>query len=526
MQRFNYTWEYRPGRLNVADPISRSPLLAYMKVPILMALVLNSIEDDSFRRRIAEGYLIDPWFQDLANLDQLSHVNGLYRKQIAPATRSRPEQTVVVIPDVPELKKEIIENQHSAKLAGHPGRDRTLELIQRNYWWPNMRADVEDFVAHCEQCQRNKASNQRPAGLLSPLPIPDMPWDSVGIDFIVGLPASLKGHNAIAVFIDRLTKMVHLAPTTTTVTAAQTADLFIWNVVRFHGMPKDTITDRGTQFAGTFWKAVLKQLGAKAKFSSAYHPQTDGQTERANRVVADTLRNYCDQAQTYWDEHLPIVEFAINNSTSSATEQTPFYLNYGFHPRTPAVRMLDPDTPAARNCVERFESRMSRAKKCLQAARERMKAIYDRGHRPQTFVVGDKVLLSTKNLTFSSPRKFMPKFLGPFEVTKSIGEQAYRLELPANMKVHDVFHTSLLRPYRSDGTYQPPPAEVQSGKPYFVVEKILDHDRLKKRGVKYKFLVRWQGYSAEHDTWEPESSFAEPALIDEYLARVGAPPRT
>lgn len=520
MQRFHVTWEYRPGRLNIADPLSRHPnLLSVMRSPALYAIHIASHTDQSFRQKIVAAYANDPWFRNPDNLKELTLKNDLWYKLITTPGAPLKSHSVIVIPDCLEIKDEIITNQHTELLAGHPGRDKTLELIQRSYWWPSMRADVEQFVSRCDSCQRNKALSRKPAGTLNPLPIPVTPWESVGIDFIVGLPRTKQKNDAIIVFIDRLTKMVHLAPTTIEVSATQTADLFVWNVVKLHGMPKDTVTDRGPQFAGNFWKSLLAQLGAKAKLSTAYHPQTDGQTERTNKTVGDMLRNYCDTSQSNWDEHLPLIEFAINNSASSATQQSPFYLNYGYHPRTPAFR-IDSDHPTARQTAESLASRLQRAKHCLQAARERMKAYYDRKHVPQSFLPGEQVLLSTKNLRLTAPRKLMPKYIGPFTILDKIGEQAYRLQLPEQMTIHNVFHTSLLRPYKSDGTYQPPPIDWDdNNSPLWEVDKLLDHMPLtdgKKKS--YKYLVRWKGYTAEHDTWEPESQFSDDSMIKAYWA--------
>jgi hypothetical protein len=271
--------------------------------------------------------------------------------------------------------------------------------------------------------------------------------------------------------------------------------------------------------------------------STAYHPQTDGQTERANRVVIDTLRNYCDEVQTTWDEHLPLVEFALNNAVNASTQMSPFYAVYGLHPRTPAMRLVDNTVPSARQYAENLDSRMQRAKRCVQAAQERMKATYDKGHIQTTFTEGDMVLLSTKNLqrsatvrdaTGHSKVKLWPKFVGPYKVLKCIGTQAYRLDLPSSFKIHNVFHVSLLRQYHGDGTYsppQPPPVDMWDGQPVWSVERILDHAMINPKATKpkYKYLVRWQGYPPDDDTWEPATQFTEPSLIKEYWARLDKP---
>jgi hypothetical protein len=439
-----------------------------------------------------------------------------------------------MIPQCAELVKEIIQHQHNAPLAGHGGRNRTLELIARTYWWPTMRKDIEAYVSTCDLCQRNKARTGKQAGELAPLPEPDVPWDSVGVDFVNGLPPTKDGYDAIVVFIDRCTKMVHVAPTITNPTAEATANLFLYNVTRYHGVPRDVISDRGVQFASRFWQAYCKLIGMESKLSSAFHPQTDGQTERANRVVIDTLRNYCDETQTEWADHLPMVEFALNNASSSATQMSPFYANYGFHPRTPAMRLVDNTVPGARHAAETLDSRMQRAKRCVQAAHERMKAHYDKSRKPLTFERGQRVLLSTRNLSrrtsvhgaTGTATKLWPRYIGPYEVLERIGEQAYRLKLPDEFRIHNVFHVSLLQPYNDDGTYHsPPPVDWWDGQPVWRVDRILDHEVLNPRArhKKYKYFVRWEGYGPGDDSWEPENHFTDNAAIDEYWTKLGQP---
>ena len=444
-----------------------------------------------------------------------------------------------MLPADADLIRAVIRQHHDSPLSGHMGRARTLDLVSRSYWWPTMRHDVEHHVRTCDSCQRNKAATGKTQGELLPLPYPDLPWQSIGMDFVVGLPKTKAGHAAICVMIDRCTKMVRLAACENLPSAIETADIVMQNVVRSHGVPTDVISDRGSQFVSKFWQALFQLLGMESKLSSAYHPQTDGQTERANRVVIDTLRNYCDEVQTTWDTHLPLVEFALNNAVNASTSMSPFYALYGLHPRTPGMLMLDNRVPSARQYVESLDSRMKRAKRCVQAAQERMKATHDKQHKPIEFKVGDQVLLSTRNLQRTATArkaadtdnaKLFPKYLGPFSISKVINSQAYALDLPATYDIHNVFHVSLLRPYHSDGTYQPPkfkppPIDLWDGQPVWRVERLLDHAVINPRAKtpKYKYLVRWEGYPPEDDTWEPATQFTEPSLIEEYWVRLGKP---
>ncbi|GIM07429.1 hypothetical protein Vretimale_11548, partial [Volvox reticuliferus] len=197
----------------------------------------------------------------------------------------------------------------------------------------------------------SKPLSGKQAGLLQPLPIPVAPWESVSLDFVVGLPPSEGGNDAVLVMVDRLTKMVHLAPTTTSVTAEQTARLFFDNVVRLHGIPKSVISDRGPQFGGKFWASLGDLVNVRVNLSTAYHPQTDGQTERMNRTFGDMLRTYAGSNPRAWDTFLSAAEFAMNNAVNRSTGQSPFFLNYGFHPAIPLARELDVPAPAAKAFV-------------------------------------------------------------------------------------------------------------------------------------------------------------------------------
>ena len=245
--------------------------------------------------------------------------DGLYRNS----------QDQVMIPDNSKIKNKIITELHATPYGGHGGITKTYENVSRLFFWPSMRKDVIQYVHYCAECQRNKPSNQKPASLLQQLQIPEKPWDSVSMDFITQLPVTPVGYDAIAVFVCRLTKMAHFVPCYTTITALELAFLFLREVVKLHGVPKEFISDRDSKFTSHFWKAVCEKLGTKQGLSTSFHPQTDGQTERTNRVLE--LRHYVNPSHTYWHEHLPVAEFAYNNSHHESIKNTPFFLNYGRH---------------------------------------------------------------------------------------------------------------------------------------------------------------------------------------------------
>ena len=423
----------------------------------------------------------------------------------------------IVLPADQQIKHTVITELHDCPLAAHRGLEKTKERICRYFWWPTLSADIQDYVLTCPDCQRNKPSNQRTPGLLQPIPAPTRRWEQVTMDLITSLPITSSGNNAIYVVCDRLSKAAHFVPVHVgdkTLTAERVAKLFVDNVVRYHGMPTTIIADRDGRWAGNFWQALCTQLGTRLALSSAYHPQTDGQTERTNRTVEEMLRNYVNDQQNDWDQLLPLMEFAFNDSESATTGFTPFYLLYGEHPRSPLTACLphDDTVPAAADFVERIHGNLRTAKQHIQRAQERQKRYADQRRRELTFAVGDKVMLSTANLKFpQGENKLLPKWI-QVEITRVISPVAYELKLPPRWKVHNVFHVSLLKPFRrsdkfSGRDYERPPPELIDGQEEFEIERIVNERETGRGKNKSKeYLIRWKGYPPEEDSWLPEAS--------------------
>jgi hypothetical protein len=250
------------------------------------------------------------------------------------------------LPPTDEAKTQVIYRIHSSGPGGHPGRVKTLELVTRTYWWPRMSLDVETFVRGCDLCFRTKTSRSAPPGFLKPLPVPFRAWSDISVDYITPLPdceryGSVYKH--ILVVVCRLTKMRHFIATRT-LDVNELADAFISRVYALHGSPDTIISDRGTQFVSAFWKQLSTRLGIHLKPSSAYHPETDGQTERINSGIEQYLRSFMNFHQNDWVDWLPIAEFAQNNVSSETTGVSPFFANYGFHPRL-GTEPTDPCPP-------------------------------------------------------------------------------------------------------------------------------------------------------------------------------------
>jgi hypothetical protein len=377
-----------------------------------------------------------------------------------------------------------------------------------------MRQDVAEYVRTCPSCQANKGRTTKPIGLLQPLPIPDGKWEVTSTDFIVQLPKTANGYDAIAIVVDKLTKMVHLIPTTTTVTAPQFARLYFDNVVRLHGFQRSIISDRDPRFTSQFWEALAKLCGTNLARSTAYRPQTDGQTERVNRKLEEILRAYVDTRQHNWDTHLSAAEFVINNAPSSSTGYSPFYLNYGYHPLLPATMDTTSITglkvQAAVDFATSMAQDLTKAKEFLHQAQERQKKYADKKLQEHVFSVGDKVWLSTTNLRIPDTSKFTSKWIGPYTITAIVSPLAMRLDLPTNMRIHPVIHVSRLKPYHSSDSFgvrsypRPPPIDSDD---IFLVERILDRRVVGAgRSRRFEYLVQWQGYPIYEATWEPASN--------------------
>jgi len=417
------------------------------------------------------------------------------------------------------------------------GKDKTIDQVKRRFYWPKMDEEIQSYVTSCDACQRNKPSHQAKIGLLQPLPIPERPWQQVSMDLIVALPTSKSGHDAIVVFVDKLTKMVHYAPCKTNITAPQLAEVAMREVIRLHGVPESLLSDRDPRFTAHFWRALWDQLGTKLTMSTAYHPQTDGQTERANRTLEEMLRSFVNWRQNDWDQHLSTLEMAINNAKQASTGFSPFYLNYGQEVRLPLDDALGPlsgqasKNPEATERIRVLKDAIEKAKSSILKAQGRQSKYADQHRREVSLNVGDSVLLSTEHLRMvgnSRTPKFTFKYIGPFKIKRKVGENAYELELPPTLQIHPVLNVSRLKPYRDGFLSHPdrhrqhhrPEPEVirEDGAEMYEVEQIIA--KRGGRGSRIEYLVEWKGYPTWEATWEKKSNIIESAseTIDAFEA--------
>src|SRR5271170_2332235 len=418
---------------------------------------------------------------------------------------------LVYIPSSATLRAEVIRQHHDPRSAGHPRTERTMEAIQRNFWWPCMHTEIATYVQACQDCQRMKIDRTARHAPLVPHAIPPHPWHTISIDMIGPLPVS-HGNDAILVIVDKFSKRLILEPITTELTALGVAKIYKRRVFSQWGLVDKVISDRGSMFVSEFMKELYKLLEIEKNASTAYHPQTDGQTERMNQEIETYLRFFTNYDQDDWAQQLPLAEFTYNDHRNKTTGFSPFFLTTGTHP----WKGFEPRVNTSTNCdaAEKFAKAMTtyweKAKEGLRHAQDLMKDAYNRTKRaPVKYEPGDKVLLDARNLNLRRPSaKLAEKHLGPFEVVEKFGTSAYKLKLPISWKIHPVFNELLLRPhvgprFPGQNAYDRPPPEVIGDQEEYDVEEILD---TRRRWNRREYLVKWKGYPSEDNTWEPEKN--------------------
>ncbi|KAL5559712.1 hypothetical protein UlMin_035923 [Ulmus minor] len=317
-----------------------------------------------------------------------------------------------------------------------------------------------------------KAEHQRPSGLLQPLMIPEWKWEHISMDFVMGLPKTLKGYNSIWVIVDRLTKSAHFLPVKNTYKMEQYAKLYVQEIVRLHGIPLSIVSDRDPKFTSTFWKSLYKAMGTRLRFSTAFHPQTDGQSER----TIQTLEDMKCRSPIHWDE-------------------------------VGERKLLGPEiVQKTVDIVEKIRQRM-------KTAQSRQKSYADRRRKPLEFAIGDKVFLKVAPMKgvmrFGKRGKLSPRFVGPFEILERIGDLAYRVALPPAMSgIHNVFHVSMLRKYTPDPSHVLSYDTLDLRQDLTFEElpvKILDREEKELRRKKIRLVkVLWRNHEVEEATWERE----------------------
>ncbi|GAU43989.1 hypothetical protein TSUD_91680 [Trifolium subterraneum] len=525
LKDFDFELNYHPGKANVvADALSRKALYAS---EILM-------HQCGLYEKFRDMNLNVTYRKDGVKLNRIeltcdlrSTIGSAQEKDMDLQRRiGKPEFTVaddgviqfgsrICVPNDADLKRSILEEAHKSGFSIHPGSTKMYHDLKKNYWWPNMKTEIAEFVSRCIVCQQVKIEHQKPAGPLQPLEIPEWKWEHITMDFVTGLPRNQKGEDSIWVVVDRLIKSAHFIAVKSTYKASRYAEIFLEEIVKLHGVPVSIVSDRDPTFTSHFWRAFQKTMGTRLRMSTSNHPQTDGQSERTIQTLEDMLRACILEDGGNWSKHLNLIEFAYNNSYHASIGMAPYEALYGRKCRTPLCwtevgdkGVLGPDI------IQETTLKIKSVKEHMRVTQSRQKSYVDHRRRPIEFDEGDHVFLRvTPKLGLRGVfkrKKLAPRYIGPYQILKRVGPVAYQLALPPSMsRMHDVFHVSQLRKFipdlfvpvelenidlQPDLTYQPDPI------------RIVDRDVKTLRSKKIPTVkVEWSQSPDGEFTWELES---------------------
>ncbi|GJR25620.1 putative reverse transcriptase domain-containing protein [Tanacetum coccineum] len=497
---------YHPGKANVvADALSRKERSKPLRVrALVMTIGLNlpkQILSAQSEARKEENFI---------NEDLRGMINKL---------EPRADGTLCLnnrswIPCLGDLRALIMHESHKSKYSIHPGSDKMYQDLKKLYWWPNMKAEIATYVSKCLTCAKVKIEYQKPSGLLVQPEIPQWKWENITMDFVTKLPRTAAGQDTIWVIVDRLTKSAHFLPMREDDTLEKLTRQYLKEVVSKHGVPVSIISDRDGKFTSHFWKSLHKALGTRLDMSTAYHPETDGQSERTIQTLEDMLRACVLDFGKGWDKHLPLVEFSYNNSYHTSIKAAPFEALYGRKCRSPICWAEVGDSQlTGPEIIHETTERIVQIKSHIQAARDRQKSYADVRRKPLEFQVGDKVMLKVSPwkgvIRFGKRGKLNPRYIGPFKIIAKVGTVAYRLELPEKLsRVHSTFHVSKLKKCMADEPLAIPLDEIQvDDKLNFIEEPVEIMDREVKRLKQSRIpivKVRWNSKRGPEFTWERE----------------------
>jgi hypothetical protein len=285
----------------------------------------------------------------------------------------------IYVPQDKALLEQIMREAHDSRYSIHPGSTKMYKDLKIRYWWKDMKKDIAHYVACCDTCSRVKIEHQKPAGLLKPLAIPVWKWEDISMDFVVGLPRTPKGNDSVWVIVDRLTKVAHFVPVKTRYATEKLAELYVEHILRLHGAPRSIVSDRGPHFVSKFWQSFHKLMGSTLNYSTTFHPQTDGQTERVNQVLEDMLRACALSYGTDWESSLPFAEFSYNNSFQASLRMAPFEALYGRKCRTTlAWSEVGERALFGPAIIKEAEEKVEKVRENLKIAQSRQKSYADK----------------------------------------------------------------------------------------------------------------------------------------------------
>jgi hypothetical protein len=454
-----YTVQYRPGRVNEnADCLSRVPIAVVHMQPKDADDIVREQRNDPLCQDI-RSYMEDKilWDENHRNMpDWAKEIdfffvenNILCRAQAPTSEKRRPfihRQVVMPL----SLRKSLVEEYHNSALSGHLAYRRTFQKLRDKYYWPSMLNDIREYCQKCEECARQKRSKNR-ATLLSLLPAAG-PFERLGLDFVGPIhPTSYEGNNYILVITDYFTKWVEVIALPDW-TAETTCKALVDKIINYHGPPRVIVTDRGTNFTSELFNHLCKALKTKHCTTTAYHPQTNGLTERFNKTMVDMLRKYLIDGYEDWEEMLGHVAFAYRHSVNSSTHETPYFLNHGRDAVMPIDNFLtphstEPITPQdyKSQTMKRLFDAFQLVKKNLERARLQQKQQYDKRAKNFEYQVGDKVLLDVRAVIPGVSKKLLPRFEGPYRILKICNNHTVEI-LPTKGGKVQLVHVNRIKP--------------------------------------------------------------------------------
>nr|GEX50711.1 putative reverse transcriptase domain-containing protein [Tanacetum cinerariifolium] len=416
-----------------------------------------------------------------------------------------------------DLRTLIMHESHKSKYPIHPGSNKMYQDLKQLYWWPNMKANIATYVSKCLTCLKVKAEQQKPSGLLVQPEILEWKWEKITMDFITKLPKTTNGYDTIWVIVDHLTKSAHFLPMRENDPMEKLMNLYIKEEVTRNGVPISIISDRDGRFTSLFWQTLHKALGTRLDMSTAYHPETDGQSERAIQTLEYMLRACVIDFGKGWDRHLPLVEFSYNNSYHTSIKAAPFEALYRRKCRSPICWAEVGDAQlTGLEIIHETTENIIQIKSRIQATRDRQKSYADLKRKPMDFQVGDRVMLKVSPwkgvVRFGKRGKLNPRYIGPFKVLSKVGDVAYRLELQQQLsRVHNTFHVLNLKKCLSDESLVIPLDELRiDDKLHSVEEPVEIMDRKIKQLKRSRIpiiKVRWNYKRGPEFTWEREDQF-------------------
>ncbi|KAG8424880.1 hypothetical protein J3458_022432 [Metarhizium acridum] len=424
------------------------------------------------------------------------------------------------------LQEQLVKEIHEHPLHGHQGVGKTISRLRRSYDFPESRKMVQEVIKKCDTCNKAKSARHAPYGELQPISPPERAWQTVTMDFIVKLPKSKEpmtgvAYDSILVIVDKLTKYAYYIPYKESSNTKDLAYMFFKTVIAQHGLPTKLISDRDKLFTSNFWKCLMETMKIKQSLSTAFHPQSDGQTEILNQILEQYLRSYVNYQQNDWVEWLPLAQWAYNSSEIDNMKMSPFRANYGFDPIIETHATQNVNAPAATT----HAATMTEIQKHLQQEwiflQNRMKHYADRKRLPAPILEeGHKVYLIRKNIKTKRPSdKLDWKKIGPFLIKRKISNTNYELSLPDGMRIHPIFHISLLEKAPDESTIATNITTEDTNE--YEVERIL-----KARGnIKNRhYLVKWKGYPNSENTWEPAGNLTNCSTLLEQFHSQGTHP--